>query len=209
MSKFIVLLKLVLTLHLISFFFCSMGVACLKIVVSWQPHRLKQSTWCWSAAFVFIHNIKKCCILLRSFGSPRWTSHLHTRTKLCLYFYPSPRPTHYEIAHIYRTTLSDTGFYKEIIIDLTLLVYILHPTHAKVKFSNSGNTLLVKSPIPGHKWWSNARGLPGGCWSFACKPDSTSRFAISCINLGILRSFIFIAQFFWTISGRKAERLIS
>lgn len=196
MWKFIVSLKLVLTLHLISFFLCSMRVATLRKVVLWQPRRLKQSTWCWSVAFVFIHNIKKCCALLRSFGSPRWTSHLHTRTKLCLYFYPSPPPTHYEITHIYRTTLSDTGLYKEIIIDLTQLVYILHHTHAKVKFSNSGNTLLVKFPTLGHKWWSNARGLSRGYWSFACKPDSTSRFSISCINLNILRSFIFIPQFF-------------
>ena len=76
---------------------------------------------------------------------------------------PPPPPTPYEIAHIYQTTLSDTGLYKEIIIDLTLLVYIPHPTHAKAKFSNSGNTLFVKFPTPGHKWWSNARGLPGGC----------------------------------------------
>ena len=110
-------------------------------------------------------------------------------------FFPSPPPTHYEIAHIYRPTLSDTGLYKEIIIDLTLPVYIPHATNAKVKFSNSGNTLFVKFPTAGHKWWSNGRGLPGVCWSFECKPDSTSRLSISCINLSTLRSFIFIAQF--------------
>lgn len=41
MTKFIVSLKLVLTLHLISFFLCSMRVATLKNVVLWKPHRMK------------------------------------------------------------------------------------------------------------------------------------------------------------------------